>query len=134
MSETLTDRIEIADLFAKLSRLLDEQRFDDLHTVYHRDIEALSPRGELRGLEELTSSMNEHKVDGELHQHVHGDVLVHLDGDRAETTANQLVFFYRAGDPPHREAGLRSAATAVRTPQGWRFSRMHIQLLWLRKH
>ncbi|GLY15146.1 hypothetical protein Kisp01_21610 [Kineosporia sp. NBRC 101677] len=78
--------------------------------------------------------MNEHKVDGELHQHVHGDVLVHLDGDRAETTANQLVFFYRAGDPPHREAGLRSAATAVRTPQGWRFSRMHIQLLWLRKH
>ncbi|GLY15145.1 hypothetical protein Kisp01_21600 [Kineosporia sp. NBRC 101677] len=49
MSETLTDRIEIADLFAKLSRLLDEQRFDDLHTVYHHDIEALSPRANCAG-------------------------------------------------------------------------------------
>ena len=134
MSETLTDRIAIADLFAQLAGLLDEQRFDDLHTIYHHDVEAFSPRGDLHGLEELTSSMEEHRVEGELHQHVHGDVLVHLDGDRAEATANQLVFFYRAGDPPHREAGLRSAATAVRTPQGWRFSRMQIQLLWLRKH
>ncbi len=132
--DQLTDRVEIGDLFAKLSALLDERRFDDTHTVYHPDVAAFSPRGELHGLEALTTSLKQAVVEGELHQHVHGDVLIHLDGEQARATANQLVFFYREGEPPHREAGLRSAATVVRTPEGWRISRMTIELLWLRKH
>jgi hypothetical protein len=57
---------------------------------------------------------------------VHGDVLVHVD--RAEATANQLGYFYRSGEPPHRTSGPRTAFTAVRSLAGWRFSEMHITL------
>src|SRR5690606_13853442 len=52
------------------------------------------------------------------------------DGDRAEATANQLVFFHRDGEPPHRTSGLRTTTTAVRTPAGWRFTEMNIALAW----
>lgn len=125
------DRVEIAELFARLADLLDEGRHDDAHRVYHADVVVRSPRGgELHGLDEVTAYLERSHVGGEHTQHVHGDVLVHIDGDRAEATANQLVYFYRDGEPPHRTSGLRVACTAVRTPAGWRFSEMHVTLAW----
>lgn len=124
------DRVEIADLFARLANLLDECRHDDAHSVYHADVVVRGPRGELHGLDEVTALLKRSQVEGEHTQHVHGDVLVHVDGDRAKATANQLVYFYRDGAPPHRTSGLRVACTAARTPAGWRFSDMHITLAW----
>lgn len=124
------DRAEIADLFAHLANLLDECRHDDAATVFHDDIVGRSPRGELRGLDEMTAFLKRSQVEGEHTQHVHGDVLVHVDGDRAKATANQLVYFYRDGEAPHRTSGLRVACTSVRTPSGWRFSDMHVTLAW----
>ncbi|PAZ16485.1 DUF4440 domain-containing protein [Streptomyces sp. SA15] len=128
-----TDRAEIADLFARLANLLDECRHEDAATVYHDDIVVRSPRVELHGLDEVTAHLKRSQVEGEHTQHVHGDVLVHVDGDRAKATANQLVYFYRNGEAPHRTSGLRTACTAVRTPAGWRFSDMHITLAWMQE-
>ncbi|PJE95784.1 nuclear transport factor 2 family protein [Streptomyces carminius] len=127
------DRAEIAELFARLANLLDEHRHEDAATVYHRDVTVRSPRGELHGLDEVTVHLRRSQVEGEHTQHMHGDVLVHVDGDRAEATANQLVHFYRTGEAPHRTSGLRIAGTAVRTPAGWRFSDMRITLTWMRE-
>jgi hypothetical protein len=125
------DRIEIAELFARLADLLDEGRHDAAGGVYHADVVVRSPRGgELHGLTEVTAYLERSQVEGEHTQHVHGDVLVHVDGDRATATANQLVYFYRSGEPPHRTSGLRTACTAVRTPAGWRFSDVRITLAW----
>lgn len=126
----IADRIEIADLFARLANLLDEHRHDDAHTVYSDDVVVHSPRGELHGLDEVTTLLRRSRVEGERTQHVHGDVLVSVDGDRAEATANQIVYFHRDGEPPHRTSGLRVAGTAVRTPAGWRFGDMRITLAW----
>ena len=126
-----TDRTEIADLFAHLANLLDERRPEDAGSVYHDDVVVHSPRGELHGIEEVTTRLKQGQVDGERTQHVHGDILVHVDGDRATATANQLVYFYRDGKAPHRSGGLRSAFTAVRTAAGWRISDMRITLAWL---
>ncbi|ONI90557.1 DUF4440 domain-containing protein [Saccharothrix sp. ALI-22-I] len=126
------DRVEIAELFARLANMLDEGRHDDAHSVYHADVVVRSPRGgELHGLDEVTAYLKRSQVEGEHTQHVHGDVLVHGDGDRAKATANQLTYFYRVGEAPHRTSGLRVACTAVRTPEGWRFSEMHITLVWM---
>jgi hypothetical protein len=61
---------------------------------------------------------------------VHGDILVTVDGDHAETSANQLAYFYREGEPPHRTAGLRLEYTAVRTEDGWRFQEANILRRW----
>jgi ketosteroid isomerase-like protein len=131
----VADRLEIAELFARLARVLDEGLYDDVHTVYTHDVVVHSPRGgELRGIDEVTGFLRRFQVTGERTQHAHGDVLVTVDGDRAEASANQLVYFYRDGEPPHRTSGLRLDYTAVRTPAGWRFDTARIVLLWTREH
>ncbi|ONI86510.1 DUF4440 domain-containing protein [Actinosynnema sp. ALI-1.44] len=134
MSTTTTaDRVEIAELFARLADLLDGHH-DDIRSVYATDVVVRSPRaGELHGIDEVHAYIKRSQVEGEHTQHVHGDVLVDGDGDRTQATANQLVYFYRDGAPPHRTSGLRSACTAVRTGEGWRFSELRISLLWTRE-
>jgi 3-phenylpropionate/cinnamic acid dioxygenase small subunit len=128
----LTDRVEIADLFSRLSRLLDEKSWDDAHTVFDRDISVSSPRnGELRGLDELVSAMRAAEQPDELTQHVTSDLLVDLAGDKAVTSANSVVYFFRAGEAPHRTAGLRMDGVVVRTPAGWRLRESRTTLVWL---
>jgi 3-phenylpropionate/cinnamic acid dioxygenase small subunit len=127
----ITDRTEIIELFARLARLLDEGRYDDAHAIYTEDVVVRTPRGgELHGINEVTAFLRRSQVDGERTQHLHGDVLVNVDTDRAEASANQLVYFYRDGEPPHRTSGLRLAHTAVRTPAGWRFREAQLKLAW----
>ena len=130
-----TERWEIEDLFARLARVLDEGTPDDIRQVYTKDILVRSPRGgELRGIDEVLDYLRSTAVDGELTQHVHSDILVSVDGDRAETSANQLTFFYRDGEAPHRRAGLRLKYTAVRTDQGWRFEEANIGRAWVQEN
>jgi ketosteroid isomerase-like protein len=133
MSENtqVADHLEIAELFARLARLLDEGRHEDVRTVYADDVVVRSPRGdELHGVDEVIAFLRQSRVEGEHTQHVHGDVLVDVDGDRAEASANQLVHRYRTGQPPHRRSGLRLAYTVVRTPAGWRFHEGQLTLAW----
>jgi hypothetical protein len=129
----LLDRIEITDLFSRLNRLLDEKRWDDAHTVFDRDISVSSPRnGELNGIDELVALMREAENPDELTQHVTTDLLVDLDGDKATTSANSVTHFFRAGEVPHRTAGLRLDGVVVRTPDGWRLRESRTTLLWMR--
>ncbi|MBL1104549.1 nuclear transport factor 2 family protein [Streptomyces sp. 5-8] len=128
------DRAEIVELFARLANLLDEHRHGDAHTVYTDDVVVHSPRGgELHGLEKVTAYLKGSQVEGERTFHLHGDVLIEVDGDRAKATANELTYFYRDDEPPYRTSGLRVANTAVRTPEGWRFSEVRISLAWMQE-
>jgi SnoaL-like domain len=128
-----TDILEITGLFTRLARLLDEGRHDDIRDIYTDDVEVRSPRAELHGIDEVTAFLRRTHDETERTQHVHGDVLVDVGADRAEASANQLVFFYREGEPPHQTSGLRLDYTAVRTPDGWRFRTARITLAWQRK-
>jgi hypothetical protein len=132
MSENigLADRLEIAELFGHLSRLLDEGRLEDVRRVYAEDVVVRSPRAELHGIEEVIAFLKRSKVEGEQTQHVHGDVLVTIDGERVGASANQVVYYYRAGEAPHRSSGLRMAYAAVKTPAGWRFREGQLTLAW----
>ncbi|ANZ40771.1 DUF4440 domain-containing protein [Lentzea guizhouensis] len=128
-----TDRIEIADLFARLAHLLDDKRWNDAHTVFTTDVELHSPRnGELRGLDTVIAHLHRTEAPGEHTQHLTTDLLVELDDDHATTTAHSLVHFYRDGQPPHRTSGLRLHCTVVRTPHGWRLRESRTTLAWIR--
>jgi len=128
----VADRLEIAGLFARLARMLDERRYEDVHTVYAEDVVVHSPRGgELHGIEEVLAYLRRSGVEGEHTQHVHGDVLVSVDGDRVQASANQLVHYYRTGEPLHGSSGLRLVYTVVRTPAGWRFREGRLTLAWV---
>ncbi|MEV0405799.1 nuclear transport factor 2 family protein [Actinoallomurus sp. NPDC050550] len=128
----IADRLEIADLFARLARLLDEKRWEDADTVFADDMAVYSPRnGELHGIDKLVAFMRQAEVAGEHTQHVTTDLLVDVDGDQAAASANSLVYFYRDGQAPHRTSGLRLACTAVRTPAGWRLRESRTTLAWM---
>lgn len=133
--ETLTDRAEIADLVSGLGRWLDDQDFDAgrARTIYTDDVVVGTIRGVLRGIDAVLDHIQRTTPPDERTQHLNTDVLVELDGDRAEVTTNQLVYFFRAGQPPHRSAGLRCAYTATRASEGWRFTRAKIMPLWIQE-
>lgn len=132
---TATDRLDIAELFARLAHLLDNNDVDNLDTVYTEDVEVHSPRGgELHGLAAATEYLRDSQVVTERTHHVNTDILITLDGDQAEASANQLVHFFREGEPPHQKSGLHTTYTAVRTPKGWRFRTARITLAWTEKN
>ncbi|WTW92079.1 nuclear transport factor 2 family protein [Streptomycetaceae bacterium NBC_01309] len=128
-----TDRIEIADLFSRFSRLLDEARWDDAGTVFTDDVTVRSPRVDVRGIENVVGYMRQAETEDERTQHLTTDLLVDVDGDRAAASANSLVYFHREGQAPHQSSGLRLAFTAERTSAGWRFSEARIVLAWTRQ-
>jgi hypothetical protein len=133
MSGTLdpADRVEIAELFARLARLLDDGRHEDIHTVYAPDVVVHSPRTDLHGIDEVLGFLRRSRVETEHTQHVNGGVLVTVDGARVEASVNQLVHYYHSpGDPPHRSSGLRLTYTVVPTPAGWRVREGWITLAW----
>ncbi|GGK21165.1 hypothetical protein GCM10011583_61390 [Streptomyces camponoticapitis] len=133
-SAAVSDRIEIADLFSRFARLLDEKRWDEADTVFTHDVTGHSPRsGEIRGIDALVAFMRQAEVEGEHTQHVTTDLLVDVDGDEAVATANSLVYFFRDGRAPHVSSGLRLACTAVRTPAGWRLRESRTVLVWMRE-
>ncbi|MGY2126103.1 nuclear transport factor 2 family protein [Nocardia gipuzkoensis] len=129
----VADRIEIADLFTRFARLLDERRWEDADTIFTGDVKVHSPRIDVRGIDKVVGFMRQSEVEGEHTQHTTTDLLVNVDGDQAAASANSLVYFYRDGRPPHQSSGLRLACTAVRTPAGWRLREARIMLAWMRE-
>ncbi|MEU9841411.1 nuclear transport factor 2 family protein [Actinomadura sp. NPDC048032] len=133
-SAAVADRIEIADLFSRFARLLDEARHEDADTVFTDDVAVRSPRGgEMRGIGTIADFLRRSPVEGEHTQHTTTDLLADVDGDRASVSANSLVHYYRDGRAPHQTTGMRIAGTVARTPEGWRFSEVEIMLAWLRR-
>src|SRR6266496_3810904 len=125
-----TDHLEVANLFARLSRALDDH--EALDQLYTKDAKVHSPRGgELDGLDAITEYIRQSRTEDQT-QHMNADLLITLNGDEAQASANQLVHFYREGQPPHQTSGLRVSYTAVRTPEGWRFREAEIKLAWTR--
>lgn len=130
----IIDRIEIADLFSRFGRLLDEARWDDAGTVFADDVVVHSPRGgELHGRGAIVDFMRRAEVEGQHSQHTTTDLLADVTGDEATVSANSLVYYHRDGRPPHLTGGLRLAGTAVRTPAGWRLREVRIIPAWTRE-
>jgi hypothetical protein len=129
----LQDRNQIIDLVARLNRWLDDGPVEDAATVYTDDALVTSPRGAARGIDEVIEYVRRTSSPDERTQHFTTDLLVGLDGDRADVTANLLVCFFRIGVRPHRTVGLRYAFDAVRTGQTWRFARAEVTPMWFQE-
>ncbi|MER7079624.1 SnoaL-like domain-containing protein [Saccharopolyspora kobensis] len=135
MPTDIADRIEIADLFTRLARLLDEKRWAETGDVFADDVAVHSPRGgELRGIDEVTGYLSRSDDEAQRTQHMTADLQVNVTGDEATASANSLVHFYRDGRAPHQTSGLRLFCTTVRTPVGWRIRDYRIVPAWTREN
>jgi hypothetical protein len=121
----MNDRQDITDLISRLGRWLDDKRFDDARSVLTEDVTVITPGGQAEGLERVVAQASRnHQVPT---QHLITNVLVDIDGDTAEATANLLVTF--AGDTLDQQ-GERYRFDAARTPDGWRLRRIEVTPIW----
>jgi hypothetical protein len=142
LHQEIADRQAIADLVARLGRMLDEHRFDEAPAILAEDIAIDTPGGTARGHEAVvTQARRNHAVRT---HHVISDLIVELDGDSAQIGANVIVTFSPTSEEPgarltmggtelpesHLMLGERYAFEAVRTADGWRLASIATRRLW----
>jgi len=137
IARELCDRSAITDLVSRLGRWLDEKRFDDtevLASLFMPDIVLETPGGKSQGLAAVVDQARRRHTE-ERTQHVHTNVLIDLDGDRATVEANLIVTFVPRADAPDiiSQVGTRYRFDVVRAKQGWRFSSIQDRLIWRRR-
>jgi SnoaL-like protein len=126
----LTDRREITDLVSRLGLWLDEGRFDEAPSLLTNDVTVDTPGGQAEGIERvIAQARRNHQYDGL--QHVITNVLVDLEGDRADVRANLVASF--VDDGRVEQHGERYRFEAVRTAEGWRLSRVQVTPVWIRE-
>lgn len=124
--QDLTDRQAITDLVSRLGLWLDEGRFDEASSILTDDVAVSTPGGQASGIERvIAQARRNHQF--EALQHVISNVLVDLDGDRADVRANLVATFVGSGVEQH---GERYRFEAVRRPEGWRLARVEVEPVW----
>lgn len=129
--QDLTDRQAITDLVSRLGLWLDEKRFYDTEALFTEDVTVATPGGRAHGVG-LVAEQARRNHDYERIQHVITNVLIDLDGDRAQVRANLIATLVPSAAEPaaHATLGERYRFDAVRTPQGWRLSRVEVDPIW----
>lgn len=133
--QELADRADLTDLVARQGLWLDELGFDDAEqtaAVFTADATVETPGGRAEGRQTLSAQARRNHERYARTQHQTSNILIDLDGDRADVRANLLATLVRdaAVPEPTLTLGERYRFEAVRTAQGWRFSHVEVTLVW----
>lgn len=138
--QQLVDRNEIGDLVHRLGVVLDDGHFDDLRSLLAEGATVRTPGGTAEGREAVIAQARRNHPPEQPIQHVITNILVDLDGARAQARANLVVYFgppAGATDPAAPLAPSVEYTTGevyqyelVRTSEGWRFSRIQATPVW----
>jgi hypothetical protein len=138
--QQLIDRQAIAELIARLGVMLDDKQFDDVRLIVTDDVVVQTASGSALGPDAVVAkARRNHTVRT---HHVITDVLIELDGDRAQARANLLATFApEAPDSRLVIGGTEQAYSsltlgevyrfqAIRRDGEWRLSRIEATRLW----
>lgn len=130
MSQALEDREAIRELLAAYCFALDECRFEELGALFAEDAEWGPQRipQKARGpaeIAELARSIVPLPGEGPKRRHLTTNIVIRLEGDRAQVKSNFLMVRESPGGPLLAIAGTYKDRL-VRTPAGWRFRHREI--------
>jgi SnoaL-like domain len=137
----LNDRQAVAELITRLGLMLDDKHFDEARAILADDVVVRTPGGSAQGLEAvLEQARRNHTVRT---QHVITDLLIDLEVDRAEASANLIVTFVPGSARPGSRLaigtsepvsrlmiGERYRFEAARGESGWRLTTIEVTRLW----
>ena len=127
----LADRAEIADLTYRMLRCIDEHRFADMAGCFTEDVILRNSGGEAVGVPAVIAQMETGHKDFPNLQHLATNTQVDFTGDgEAEVWSNLLRFFADADGRVFQRRGARARIRALRTGDGWRFTRVQVQTVW----
>ena len=128
--QEMVDRQALADLISRLGLMLDQKRFAEAKSVLTEDIVVTTTGGSSAGLAQVIDQAERNHRG--VTQHVITNVLIDLQGDRAEVGANLIVTFWP--DPRRPDATFavrdRYRFEAIRTESGWRLQRIEAVPQW----
>ncbi|MFD4606335.1 ester cyclase [Streptomyces sp. NPDC058464] len=134
----LTDVLSLRDLAGRYLAGLDEGGFDETwaRSLFTEDVEMTFPVGSHRGLAGVAGFTTEIMARwGRTHHHG-SETQVDVDGDLAELSWSLIASHVHHGSPlppdptQYFQLGGRFTGTARRTPDGWRFDRLRLRIVW----
>lgn len=126
----LIDRSELADLVARHSLWIDEQRYDETDQLFTEDVVVTSLRGEAKGIEALVALVRKGHDDYVSTLHNKSNLVIEVDNDTATVRAHDIAIFVLDDKTEAIAAGIHHYQ-ARRTPNGWRFSGLEVTPLAL---
>ncbi|GAA1567206.1 nuclear transport factor 2 family protein [Kribbella hippodromi] len=121
----LVDRSELAEMVARHSLWIDQQRYDETDQLFTADIAVKSRRGEAHGLQALVDVVRASHDQYARTMHNKSNLVITVDGDTATVRAHDLAVFV-IGDDKEAIAAAVHEYRARRTSDGWRFDRLEI--------
>lgn len=130
--QILEDQHEIIQLIDRYGAALDEKRWDDWENTFSEDVVTDYPWGITEGRSGIGAAAGELLKEFIITEHLSGNVVIELDGDRATTRRNVWIICVKADDPPgvHFTEGGVYHCEHVRTSSGWKFSRVKLTIKW----
>nr|AXL06043.1 nuclear transport factor 2 family protein [uncultured bacterium] len=134
------DRGDITQLIYRFYACMDEGRFDDLRSVFSEKVTAPTPDGSVvEGPDAVIAQASRAHSPEERSQHLVHNVLVEVDGDKADVRADVIAILSEGDAPEGRLApepgytvSMRMRYEVVRAPHGWCVSSIKGDLVWLR--
>lgn len=128
----LQDKEEIHELIDRYGAALDEKRWDDWEGTFAEEVVTDYPWGVNHGRAGMGEKAAEILKDFKQTEHLSGNVIIELDGDRATSRRNCWIICIRPEDRPgvHFTEGGVYRCEHVRTAEGWRFSRIQLDIEW----
>ncbi|MEU7799831.1 nuclear transport factor 2 family protein [Micromonospora arborensis] len=130
------NRSEIEQAIHRHFQTPDERREDDawLASIYTEDFVLIVPSGTYTGHEGMREAVRNSAAIFERSQHLVGNHLIDLDGDRAEVRSKIIATHLQRADEPHNgyTGGADYTFAALRTPKGWRLTRAEYIGVWVR--
>lgn len=130
--QKLQDHQDIIELIDRYGKALDEKRWEDWEDVFADDAVTHYPWGHTQGRRGMAEKAAEILKDFTVTEHLSGNILIELDGDRARSRRNVFIVCVRPQDRAgvyFTEGGVYNCEH-VRTPAGWKFSKVLLTIKW----